>query len=203
MVQPARMNRSMYQDQVVIALLQALYGAGTPMRRAVIHDPKYPPGLGIRWPAHNIGHQPIKRFDAAFGLTTAKQFDPVYIQGGEVGPGTAAAILMFHLHHGTGLGRVSGMAATAGLDTGFFISREDEFVILEGTTIPDAFIEVQDSSGFAGKLGIARKDPRPISPGANCILMKPAPYGTVADRSNKAGLPDPPTQIGDTPARQG
>jgi hypothetical protein len=95
------------------------------------------------------------------------------------------------------------MAATTGLDAGFLISREDEFILLEGTTIPDSFIEVQDSSGFAIKLGITGENPRPISPRANRILMEPAPDGAIADCGNETGLPDLPTQIGDTPARQG
>ena len=89
------------------------------------------------------------------------------------------------------------------MDTGFFIGRKDELIILEEATIPDSFIEIQDSSGFAGKLGITRKDPRPIPPGANGIFMKPAPDGAVADGGNETGLPDLPAQIGHTPARQG
>src|SRR5271157_4321486 len=97
------MNRSMHQDQVAIALLETLYGAGTPMRRAVIYDPEYPPGFSIGLLAHDIGHQPIKRLNAAFGLAAAKQFAPVYIHRGEVSPGAATTILMFHLHHRTGL----------------------------------------------------------------------------------------------------
>lgn len=197
------MNWSVHQYQVAIALLEARHGAGTPMRGAVVNDPEYPPGLGIGWPAHNIGHQPIKGLDAVLGLTAAKQFDPVNIKRRQVGPGAAAGILMFHLHRGTGLYRVSGMAATSGLDTGFLIGGEDEFVILEGATIPNSFIEVQDSSCFAGKQGITRKDPRPISPGANRIFMEPAPYGAVTDRGYETGLPDLPAQIGDTPSRQG
>ena len=173
------------------------------MRGAVIDYPEYPPGLGIGWLAHNIGHQPIKRLDAVFGFTAAKQFYPVNIKRRQVGPGAAAGIFMLHLHHGTGLCGANRMAATAGLDTGFLIGREDEFVILEEATIPDSFIEVQDSSCFAGKLGITRKDPRPISPRPNRIFMEPAPYGAVADRGYETGLSDLPAQIGDTPARQG
>ena len=54
--------------------------------------------------------------------------------------------------------------ATACLDAGLPIGRQDELVVLEVAAIPDSLIEVQDSSGFAGKLRVTRKNLGMITP---------------------------------------
>ena len=95
------------------------------------------------------------------------------------------------------------MASTAGLETGFLIGRQHEFVVFEGLTFPHSFIEVQDASRFLGEVGITREDPRTVSPRADGILVEPSPHGAVADCGHEAALTSVSSQIGNAPARQG
>ena len=88
------------------------------------------------------------------------------------------------------------------MDAGFLIGAQDELVILKSTPIPHPVVKVQDSAGLAGEVGIARKDPRPVSPGADGILMEPAPYGAIADGSDHTALTSFSGQFGYAPSRE-
>ena len=50
----------------------------------------------------------------------------------------------------------------------------------------DAFVEIEDGSGFVGKVRIARKDPASMFPGAKGIAAEPAPQSGTADLRNQA-----------------
>ena len=202
LIEPTRMNWAMDKDQVGIALLETCSGARTTMGRAVIHDPEDSPSLGIGWLGHYVLHKPIEGRNAGLRLAPAKEFDPVDVKGRKICPRPASCVLMFDLHHGAGLNRIGGMATTTRLDTGLLIGGDDELVIPEAMAVPYPFIEVQDSSCFARKLGITRKDPRAIPPRSDRILMEPTPYRAVTDRGHKTRLPNLSAQIRNTPARK-
>jgi hypothetical protein len=88
------------------------------------------------------------------------------------------------------------------LNTGFFIGTQDKLFIGQKALIPHALIEVQDSSGFSGKLCITREYPSAMSPWSNGILMQPAPYGTTANGGHQTALVSVAGQISRTPHRE-
>lgn len=69
------------------------------------------------------------------------------------------------------------MFAPAGLNAGFLVSRDDKFVVFEGFTFPGAFIQIQDSVGLDGKVGVPWEDPTAAVPRANGVFMEPPPNG--------------------------
>src|SRR2546422_8342817 len=94
------------------------------------------------------------------------------------------------------------MLASPGLNAGFLVRRDHELVILQRPAFPCAGIQIENATGFVGKVGIAREDPATVVPGPNDILMQPAPQRAAADRSHQAGLTDLAGQIRGAPARQ-
>jgi len=83
---------------------------------------------------------------------------------------------MLDLHGHPRLRGQGGMATRPRLDAGFLIGRQDEVIGGERPALPDPLIEVEDAPGFPSKVGIARKDPTPVLPGANRVFMQPTPY---------------------------
>ena len=85
------------------------------------------------------------------------------------------------------------MSSAPGLDAGLLVRREDELVFAQGGALPVSFVEIEDPPGFAPKVRIAREDPTAVPPGANGILVQPAPHGFVADACTRfdygKGLP--------------
>ena len=70
---------------------------------------------------------------------------------------------------------MSGMLAAAGLNAGLLIGRDDELIFLQGFAFPLTAIQIQNASRLGGKIRIPRKNPTPVIPGPNGILMQPAP----------------------------
>ncbi len=141
------------------------------MRRAIIHDPEDMPGLIIRRLTHYLFDKSIKGGDPTFLLATAKHLGPVDIERRQIRPCTTALILMFYLHHRAGLGTPRGIDSCTGLNTGFLIGRDNEFILFERFIFPYSFVQIQNASGFCTKLRIARKYPATMLPGSNRILI--------------------------------
>lgn len=57
LIEPARMHRSMYGDEVGPGPLQALDTASTSMRAAVVHDPEHARRAAIGSANHDLCHQ--------------------------------------------------------------------------------------------------------------------------------------------------
>lgn len=190
----------MHKNQVGIARLQAGCRFGTSMCTAIIDDPEDSSGALIGWLAHHLSDKPIKWGNAIFSLTTAKEFGTMDIKGGQVSPDPAPYIFVFHLHGRAGLSRVGGVKTAQRLDTGLLIGRQHELIVLQGASIPQPSIKVQDAPGFFGEVRIAGEYPRAMLPRSNRILMEPAPYGALTYGRHKATLPSLPGYIGRTPA---
>jgi hypothetical protein len=79
------------------------------------------------------------------------------------------------------------MFADAGLDAGLLIGADHELVGFQGFALPLAGVEVEDASRLDAEVRIARKDPGAVLPGANGVLVEPAPHRLVADRGHDAG----------------
>lgn len=173
------------------------------MGRSVIDDPKYPTGFFIGRSGHDLFHQSIKRSDSTFSFTSAKNLGLMDVQGGDIGPGATATIFVLHLHRRPGLTRIGPMLPLSGLNAGLLVSGENKFIGFKGSALPNSLIEIEDATGFVGKLRIAGKNPTTMFPGLNGIFMEPAPNGAAANRSHQAGLLSIVGQIGSTPPRQG
>jgi len=93
------------------------------------------------------------------------------------------------------------MDAQAGLDTGLLVGRDDEFVVAQRLSLPAAIVQVQDPPGLGLEVRIARKDPAPVLPRANRVLVQPTPYRTVADAGHKARALRVSRHVGDAESR--
>ena len=145
----------------------------TAMSGAVIHDPKDAPGRLIRFLLHDLGYQAVGGGNPAFLLAAAEKLGAVHVPGGQIRPGTFAEILMFYAGRTTGSGRPSGLFTASRLNAGFLIRGEDELRALEGLSLPEPGIKIEDTSCFGSKLWIARKDPTPMLPGTKGIGTQP------------------------------
>lgn len=126
------------------------------------------------------------------------------IQRGQVGPDATTLVFVLDPRHRARLPRVqSGMLAAAGSDAGFFVGGEDKFIVLEGFAVPGSLIKVEQATSLAGEVGVARKDPTAVAPGANGVLGQPPSDGASRDADDQAGLTDLAPELARAPARQG
>ena len=72
------------------------------------------------------------------------------------------------------------------MNTGFFVCADDVIIGTQGDALPEALVKIEDGSGFAGKVGIAREDPASMFPRAKGIAAEPAPQSSTADLSDQA-----------------
>ena len=154
------------------------------MRGAVVHDPEHTAGVAVRWLGHDLGDETVEGHDTSGFLTAAEELRAVDIERGQVGPGAAARVLMFD---SSGLVRTrgqGGVLADAGLNAGLLIGADHELLGSQGRALPVPRVEVEDASGLGGEVGITREDPRAVSPGADRVVVEPAPHGLVADRGD-------------------
>ena len=94
------------------------------------------------------------------------------------------------------------MDTHAGLDAGLLGSRDDELVLAQRLPLPAARIQVEDPSGLNLEVGIAREDPAAVLPGADRVLVQPAPHRAVADACDQARALDISRHIGHAQPRQ-
>ena len=172
------------------------------MGGTIVDDPEHAAGLGIGRLGHHPVDQAIKGHDAALRLAVAEKLGPMDIQGRQVSQRPAPLVLMFHLHRLAGLGRLGGMDASAGLDAGLFVGRNDELVLLQGLALPDSLVEIQQASGFERELRVTGKNPTAMKPRSDGVFMEPAPESAVTDFGHQPGVTDLLVQFGQTPARE-
>ena len=94
------------------------------------------------------------------------------------------------------------MNACSGLDAGFFIGRDNKLIVSERLVIPTTVVEVKDTPGFKGEVGVTWKDPCPMLPGTDGILVQPSPERASADACHQPGLANVSDKIVSTPARE-
>ena len=180
------MNRRVDQDQLWICALQALHSPATAVSRTIINDPKDAASIMVRQSSHDLLNEAVKGFDAVLGFAAAKDPRTVDIETGDVSPGPASKVFVFHLHRATRASCASGMFAPPGLDAGFLVCRDHEFIGLQRFVFPGAGIQVENAAGFIRKVGIAGEDPAAVIPGANRVLMQPPPKCAPADGSHQS-----------------
>lgn len=203
LVKPTGMNRSVHEPQTWEPALQAADGGLTAMSRAIVDNPEHAARFVIGGAGHDLLDQTVKRGDAAAGFAAAKNPSLMDIQSGQVGPGATTLVFVFDPRHRARPRGQSGMLAAAGLGAGFFVGGEHKFIVLEGFAIPASLIKVEQATGLADEVGVARKDPTAVVPGANGVLVQPPPDGASRDAGDQAGLTDLAPELAGAPARQG
>ncbi len=203
LVHPTGMNGCVNQDGVGPALLESSNGSLAAMRGTIVDDPENASGRSIRFLGHDLVHQSVERNDTGGGFTAAEDPGTMDVPSREVGPGPAALVFGFHAH---GLIRLRGpgrMLASAGLDTGLLIGRQDVIVRAQWRGVPAARIEVEHAFGFGGEMRISWKDPTAVVPGPDRILAQPAPQGRAADLGYQALAENFPSDLRDSPSGEG
>ena len=94
------------------------------------------------------------------------------------------------------------MNAAAGLHAGFLVRRDHKFIVLERFSFPLALVQIQNPAGFGGKVRVAGKNPAPMLPGTNGILVQPAPQRRLTQLRYQTALADMPSEFVQTPARE-
>ena len=160
------------------------------VRTPVVDDPKDTPGIVVGWACHDLLNQTIKGGAASGGFAAAEDTGTMNVESCDVGPGSAAAILIFDAHRALRRRGQSGMLAASGLDAGLLVGRDDKFIVFEGFTVPGALIQIQDPAGLDGEGRVAGEDPAAVVPGADGVLMEPPPNRAARDSGNQTGIAD-------------
>ena len=158
------------------------------MSRAVVDNPEDATGIVVGRSCHDLLNQSIKGCNAILGFATAEDPGVVHVERGDVSPSAAAKILVFDVHGRTGSAVLGGMFAAAGLNAGLLIGGDDELILLEGTALPLARIQVQHATGLGSEIWIARKYPTAVIPRPNRIFMEPSPQSAATHRRDQATL---------------
>jgi hypothetical protein len=95
------------------------------------------------------------------------------------------------------------MRSCQNLQRTFLIRREHVIVRAERLVLPAPLIQLQNHAGFRHESGVAWKEPTPVIPGANGILVQQAPDGTDTDRRDNVSLLDPQRNLAQREATEG
>lgn len=185
-----------------IAFSQASDARLAAMRRTIVDYKINAARLVVGWLAHHLCEKPLKGDDARLLFATTKEFRAMHVHRCQVRPGTTTLVLVLNFHDRARLSRQGGMNARSRLDTGLLIGRENKFVIFKRSTLPDAFIEVENTPGLGGKVRVARKDPTAVLPRTDRIFVEPAPDRAVTDGCDNPGAARFGCDLSDTPARE-
>src|SRR5437867_232108 len=110
------MDGTVNERQIRIPPLQARHGARAAVRRAVVHDPEDASRVPITRYRHHLLDESVEWVDTGRGLAAAKETGVMHVQGGQVGPGSRALVLVLHLHDAARSGRLGGVTAATRLN---------------------------------------------------------------------------------------
>jgi hypothetical protein len=79
------------------------------------------------------------------------------------------------------------LLAATGLDTAFFVRRDDELTRIERAALPKAILQLEDAPGLGSEIWVTWKDPTAMSPRAKRIRAEPAPQARPANLSDQPG----------------
>ena len=195
LVEPTRMNGCVYGDNRWPLTQEAGRAGRSSMGRAVVHDPEHAFRGPIGFPGHDLLHEAFKRNDPCSPRADAKHLRTSNVPGREVRPRSQPLVLVLHAHLATGTRRKRRMDASAGLNTGLLIRRHDAVARIKGTSLPEPFIQIQDTTRPLLKVRCAGEDPRTVEPGSNGVLMEPAPQRGSTDGRNQPAPYHFPTDL--------
>ena len=87
---------------------------------------------------------------------------------------------MFDSGGATRRGSQRRLLAATGLNTAFFVRRDDELTRMERASLPNTIIQIEDAPGLGREIGIAWKDPTAMLPRTQRIGAEP-PQSRPAD----------------------
>lgn len=186
LVDPAGMNGSVYKKSVGPSGSNAFNRFLTAMGRAVIHDPENTFSGFVGFAPHHLRDEPIGGSNATFLFTVSEELGTMDVPSRQIGPSAFPEILMLDAHGSAGGSRQTGVLTASRLNTGFFICGDDELRTMQGFTLPDSSVEIENASGFASEVGIARKDPTSMLPRTNGVGTEPTPECGAADLGDDA-----------------
>ena len=94
------------------------------------------------------------------------------------------------------------MRTDARLDTRFLVGTENKVLIGQRRAVPVPGIEIEDAARLGGEVGITRKDPRTVLPGADGVVVQPAPDRLVTDSRDNAVTLNLPHDVGRAQTRE-
>ena len=181
LVEPTGVDRGVDEDRIRPLVAQTLDGFLTSMSGTVVHNPKDMASGFIRLLAHDLADEPVYRSDAALDFATTEDLGAMDIPGRQIGPGTSAEVLVLDACRAVGRRRQRRLFTAARLNTRLFVCGNDIVIAAQGSALPNAFVKIEDGTGFIGKVRIARKDPASMLPRAKGIAAEPAPQRGTAD----------------------
>jgi hypothetical protein len=104
-----------------------------------------------------------------------------YVPRGQIGPSAFTEIFVFVSGGTTGRGSQRRLLAATGLNTAFFVRRDDELTRIWRASLANAIIQVEDAPGLGREIRVAWEDPTAMPPGAERIGAEPAPQGGTAN----------------------
>jgi hypothetical protein len=120
----------MHESELGVAVAQTFDSADAPMSRAIIYDPENTAGIIVGRSSHDLLDEAIKRIDAILGFAATEDSGVMDIQTRKIGPGAAAGVFVLDPHGSTRPTLGGCMFAATSLNAGFFVGRDDEFIIL-------------------------------------------------------------------------
>ena len=189
----------MDENESWVLVLKALNCRQATMGGAVVDDPEDTARVIVGRPGHNLMDEPIKRSNSTTRFAATKDFGPVNIEGGQVGPCSASFVFVFNFHRRFWLRWQSRVKPASGLNAGFLVGGDDKFVVQKRLSAPNTFIKIQDPSGLQSEIRIAREDPCAVLPRSDRVSMQPSPNGAVADTGNQPRLAHFVSQFTNTP----
>jgi hypothetical protein len=163
-------------------------GSLSPVRGAVIGNPKYSFSRTIWFLCHHKADKLMKRFNAGLLCADPKDFSTMNIPACNISLSSVPYILGFDLPiatrpRGTGLGY-----SFPGLDGGLFVCRDYMIIRTKELSLPDAMIEIKDFGCLFGKIRITWKYPASITSRLNSIGAQPAPDRGSTDRGGNTSV---------------
>ena len=186
LVDPAGMNGSVDQKSVGPSGSNAFHGFLTAMSRAVIHDPENTLSRLVGLAPHHFRDEPVGGSNAAFLFTVSEELGTMDVPSRQIGPSAFPEILMLRPHGSAGDSRPTGLLTASRLNTSFFIRGDDELRTMQGFSLPDSSVEIENASGFVGEVRIPRKDPTSMLPRTNGVGTEPTPECGAADLGDDA-----------------
>jgi len=181
LVQPTGMNRGVNLDRIRIPVGESFDRLLSSVGRPVIRHPKHAISRAIRLLLHHQINQSMKGFNPGLLFAQTENLCSMDIPGSHVGKSSTPFVFSLNPAGAMLLRWGAGANTFAGLNAGFFISTDHIVPWPQRFTLPNALVQVKDTTRFLGKVRVSRKYPTSVRPGLDRIIAEPAPNSGTAD----------------------
>jgi hypothetical protein len=112
-----------------------------------------------------LGDEPTEGLDPGGLFAAAKDLGTVHIKRRQVGPRSASRIFVLNAGGTVRTRWRGGMLADAGLNAGFLVGAEHKLIGTQSFALPTLGVKIEDASGLAREIWVAREDPGTMLPG--------------------------------------